>query len=898
VINERPEWRTIFLLFVLSVSIYCGKSSAQEKHVVPGESKQEYFDELILAAFFDSDYISNGVLVKIIENEFYFPLGDVFSLLRFQIFVSTADMRASGWYIDPANVFELNHEKFQVIVNGKESSYNEKSVVSDQYELYTTAENIEKWFPLVLKVDEESQTLLITSSVELPIQKEKKRREKQKKVSSNSISFYSRLKKKIPEYRLISWPASAIRIGSSSKNGSATSFSYDFDLFGDLLGLNGELSVQGSGEGGINRTHLSLGRRDPSRSMFGFLQVAEVEIGDVGLSAASLIGGGAAGRGLKLGNRYLTRRYDVAKADFEGILKSGYEVELYINTRLSNVFHDNGSGRYLFEDVALTHGENVVNLVFYGPNGEKEEQIERVFVGNKTSQFGELFFDFALVDQNKSVFYESISGSDDRSDAKNMTSLLNLGLGVGKGYELTASIAANGSDNPHVFSAINKRSGGSNFRLGIAIDKNRNHAYSLNMFSKYRGVNGSANFTYYSEEYVNLHDSADDARSEQWRFGSDLSKAYDINGINSRSAWRFGTGISGQDSSVESISFSSGLNLKYDLASTSVDARYTDNRLLDETSVSGSFRVRSRFQDWKKASVSLDVGYRLLPEVEIEETAIGAAFRDIGGMDFNARLTHDNADEGETLLSLGTSSDYKNIKITYGFYIDSESSYGMNIGAEYSLLKHPSYFVPRISEYYSADNPRIAVHAFEDVNSNGYYDSGEPSVSNIGLMYNGLPLGTKTDFYGNAVIADLSRDVAHDITVNPSTVVNPYLRPKAPLHAIAPRPGRLSTVQLPLVPTGDVEGFVTFSGGGREVGASNVRLLISSTKTGKQYEVYTEFDGLYAISGVPLGEYTVVIDEEYLESVGLISHPTKLRLNLQKGNSYWADTNFNLKRKE
>lgn len=892
----------VLLVSAFFIIVFSPLSRSEEPNIgkadaaVVDDINLEYAEEMILAVVFEKKYLSEGYWVKVVEGEYYLPLGELFALLKFPIFVSPKEGKMNGWFIDPSKTIDMNLQEHQVRIADEIKAFDIKSIIVDEFDLYATVDLIETWFPLNLVINQATQSLSISSSEDLPLQKAKKRKEQQAALSSGGwVQFRSKLPKNIPDYKIVSWPTAAVRLESGYQNDGSPDLSYEIQLYGDLLGLNGQMSLKGEAGEGLDSAYLSLGRRDPTRSMFGPLKVAEVTVGDTGLSISSLVGGGISGRGIKLSNRPLSQRYDVNRADFEGALKDGYEAELYINSRLVDVFDSSGDGKYLFDEVLLAQGANAVKIVFYGPNGEREEIIDSVFVGQKANELGELMFDFALVEESKLVFDEALSELDEQSESIVLSSALRMSLGLGRGFSLeTSVISKKENKETSIYSSLNKRVNSISYNAAMAMDKSKNTAYSFSAYSNASAYSRSVGVSYFSSGYAQQSDAESVEAVGVWNITSSLSKDYNFQGINSSSAWRVGTSMIGGEA-IDQIGLTGGYDKRFSRLNMILNGSYSNDITTGIISSDGSVRFRSLSRSEKsKISSSFDLSYKAYPDFEVSEASIGASIRDVIDFDVSAKFSYRVADD-ESNISIGARKKYKNLNLILGAYY-GEERIGVRVGLDFSLAKHPSYALPMVDEYSSASFPRVAVHAFEDRNANGSRDIGEPSVANIGVLYNGLPMNIRTDFFGNAVVDRLSQDYAQDLTVNPSTVDNPNLRPRDPLFAVVPRPGRLPTVQLPLVPTGDIEGVVTFSGGGVETSAQNVRVLIRSMVSGKEHEIFTEFDGLYYIAGLPVGEYEVMVDKEYLESVGLLSQPARLILKLTQGDSYRAGANFVLSR--
>src|SRR5207248_7050037 len=95
---------------------------------------------------------------------------------------------------------------------------------------------------------------------------------------------------------------------------------------------------------------------------FGF---GDVEGFDSGLS-----GSVAAGRGAVVTNRPLSARAAFDKTRFEGDLPGGWEAEIYRNGELLAFAKSDSSQRYVFDNVQLLYGDNQIQIILYGPQGQ------------------------------------------------------------------------------------------------------------------------------------------------------------------------------------------------------------------------------------------------------------------------------------------------------------------------------------------------------------------------------------------------------------------------------------------------------------------------------------------------------------------------------------------------
>ena len=108
----------------------------------------------------------------------------------------------------------------------------------------------------------------------------------------------------------------------------------------------------------------------------------------------SAFGGSTAnGRGAVLTNQPLTRSARFDRTQFTGELPPGWDAELYRNGALI-AFDDGkaGDGRYHFDDVEMTYGDNEFEVILYGPQGQEQHRHEAVNVGQDNVPKGQLWY--------------------------------------------------------------------------------------------------------------------------------------------------------------------------------------------------------------------------------------------------------------------------------------------------------------------------------------------------------------------------------------------------------------------------------------------------------------------------------------------------------------------------
>ena len=138
-----------------------------------------------------------------------------------------------------------------------------------------------------------------------------------------------------------------------------------------------------------SRSALRAFRSDPDGGLLGPLDATHFEFGDVAGHNSRLLGSGANGRGVAVTNQPLFTPASFDRTRFEGELPVGWEAEIYRNGQLLGFAETSGDQRYHFDDVQLLYGENRIDIVLYGPQGQVRTRSETVNVGQENVPAGQ-----------------------------------------------------------------------------------------------------------------------------------------------------------------------------------------------------------------------------------------------------------------------------------------------------------------------------------------------------------------------------------------------------------------------------------------------------------------------------------------------------------------------------
>ena len=112
----------------------------------------------------------------------------------------------------------------------------------------------------------------------------------------------------------------------------------------------------------------------------------------------------------------------------------------------------------------------------------------------------------------------------------------------------------------------------------------------------------------------------------------------------------------------------------------------------------------------------------------------------------------------------------------------------------------------------------------------------------------------ETNAEGLALVTGLTVDQPVSLSVDSSSLGDPFWVLQREGAELIPRPGKSTIVNFPVVPTGEVDGTVYLKKGDSEKEVSNVILQLVNNKGETLQEVKSAFDGFYLFTRVLPGK--------------------------------------------
>lgn len=842
--------------------------------------------EVILRVYLRDILLTDAMFAIFKNGKTHLPLAELSSLIDFPIIVDSVSGTADGWFLNPENKFRLDVKRNVAIVNKNEFAIDNSAIFSDELDIYVSIAEIQKWLPLFFDISYAKQTLIIRSSEVLP--KEQARNRLAQNIEKE-VSFSARKPFDVPTYRLIDWPELSVSLGSNFRQGTAPGYDYRVNAAGDLAFMSAALGFSGTNDD-IRSTSLVLSRKNP-RGMLGPLRIVDFEIGDTSQFLPGLIGSSLSGRGARFGNTRLSNKRDLDTIDLQGQQQLDYEVELFVNDRLIGVDRDSTDGEYDFQDVPLFYGQNEIRLEFYGPQGQNFTEKQQTFVGKSNGRKGFFSYEMALVEPNRSVFdlFENDSNNSTQSTENPVALSGSLDLTYGLTRKTTvgltlANIANETATNDapmvtnsnYVNASITTDLSGALLSTDVTMDTNRNLATSTSIKTTVNSYDIDFKQSATQAEFR----TAQQTNAEQ---NQSLTKYQGSAGISRKyfsfPLGRFSYGANSiyrlTHGNQRSIGLGGRVDVQGSLMSLSWDHDYSRNLNNSTTRSAGQIGVRLYPTARSAWSLSSNVQYSDSGNRFFNSGSIRAAGPLAGNGGFNL-TAQQNLEDNQTSYSASLSKRFRQFRFDSTLSATDQGNVALRLGVGIAARKYPGRWLPTFSNY--GGQGAVAAQVFADDNNNNRYDKGEELIEGVRLTRNGLPTNFTTNKNGVALMTGLSFNSSVDLGLIEADINAPDLKFTALDKGILPRAGRIPLVAIPLHRATDLEGTVTIQG---DTPAPNVRMKLTPIDGGESIEIYTEFDGYYYFTGVPLGTYSFGPDPEQLRNAGLVSRPKNKRLVLE-----------------
>ncbi|MEP7315540.1 MAG: SdrD B-like domain-containing protein [Sphingomicrobium sp.] len=777
-------------------------------------------------------------------------LGDLIDALDLPLKVDVSAGTMQGWAIKEANKLAVDRGKSTARYGEKAEKLSATAIrdVPEGWCVDTAA--LGRWFGLSLTPKMSGSALSIESEAKLPVELAAERHRRAAQLKKNaSVELGSLPQVKLP-YRMWRRPAMDFVVSGGVTYRAETGARIDrrtaVYAAGEIaqLSYNAQVSTDDRGKPQVARFRAF--RSDPDGGLLGPLNATNFEFGDVSGRSSKLLGAGASGRGFAVTNQPLYTPTTFDRTRFEGDLQPGWEAEIYRNGQLLGFASSNESQRYIFEDVQLVYGDNQIDIILYGPQGQIRTRTENVNVGQENVPPGSLWYWVGANQPGRDlVNFQRTADTPDRPKAQ-ATAAVAYGIDKNTSVSLVVqSVQLEDERLTYVEGTIRRSIGRALVEVAAARDDKGGMATRAQLLTRLGDVSLSAEAiagndfrlnglreAKYREARVSLDAPIKLGRTVVPVHGDVRYRDRGENGRQLEAAMRLSSHINRFNLSGEMRyrkQWTPGADPPSDELETSLLAsgRIGDVRLRG----SGTWNV--------------------LPQGEFRSAEVSAYWSASEKADFEAAAVYEaSSGVARGRLSHVRRFDTMALAVTGEAATDGSVAVGFNLN--FSL--DPSSRGVRLSRQPLASAGAVRATVYRDLNDNGRRDAGEPFEKGAQVTTGPRLAERTTDANGSVLIPGLTNYVPVAVGIDSSTLADPTLAPRKALQVVTPRPGVAADVEIGLVGAGDIEGSIV-RGDGEGFEGLDVELVDESGKV--IATTRSDYDGFFLFERVAYGKYVI-----------------------------------------
>jgi hypothetical protein len=856
--SRRTALATAALCSFFLVLTLASLNGAQAADTSPIPTPAKSDSEVVVMLDLDGESLAESFVVNEQSGNLSVPvcaLAEVLSLA-----INCQDKRAYGFILEESRPFAIDLEEGYA-VSGRNVFRIKDACFFQNGDLFVDIRELSKWLPIDFTFKVESSTLHMHAREVLPLQGFKKR---QRSIRTRPLTVPKHYDDFTPARVAASVPtvdlASQVILSGKEHAATHSTIRNSVDISGDLLYMSNETHFFAENES-LKRLDVTLYRRSADIFKIGPLAVTQVAIGAA--QAPYVDGIGASTKpmyGLYLSNRPISGASKFLSHDVNGYLPQGWDAELFHNGTQIGYQPPTQEGMYHFVNLRVFYGINDFKVILHGPFGERRESDE-VFISDAITPTGEFFYTLSAgwqpgwtqTDDTTGLSRESnMTLTSDFGISKELTGSALLvrhtdflgaeqdyaGVGIRTAIrytllslDLIQSFSPGDGRNGQLLTA--KSSSRDVFGLNLEVVQRFFHNFDSPQFLKTddplvtrTSVKANSSFTLLEDVRIpySVEIGANTMRSGE---------------AEATSEWRISGGWNGWNGTLE-----------------------TDISYLQRTVYAACLlQISTRLKD---ISVRGQAGISLAPTATPSSINLSAD-KDLGnGLQFNSGFSYDPVSDISG-LRLGISKRLGLLGYSISATGSTNGVYGIDVGVRTSLAADRSNRQGIISAEPLSPYGMIAVSAASPEPGGSF---GKP-LPGIGFLVNGNRATTIAGTKGWPVIAYLQPDFPVDVTVDLTTVEDPFMVPIEDGCHIIPRAGVVSACKFTMTTGGEIDGMVLVkSGKSEEVPLKGVRvdLMVEGARGAKlQASTRSEESGYYLFKAVKPGSYKLVIPDAEID---------------------------------
>jgi hypothetical protein len=775
-------------------------------------------------------------------------LGDFLTTLDVPMRIDLAGKRASGWAFKESNRISIDYAATTASYGGKSEAIAPGTIRETPDGWCVQATALSRWFGIGVKPVTAGAVLVLMSEAKLPVELAVERQRRAQQIHPATFDLRSLPQVRIP-YRMWRTPALDFVVSAGvtyrASDGIRVDRQSSVYAAGELAHLSYNAQLTTNVKGKPRTLRFSAYRSDPDGALLGPLKATHFGFGDVEGFDSGLTGSVATGRGAVITNRPLTVRAAFDRTRFEGDLPAGWEAEIYRNGELLGFAKPNTGQRYVFDDVQLLYGENRVQIILYGPQGQVRTRDELINIGKDNVPAGQTWYWAGANQPNRDLL--ALEKPPDGIIAPRAQATASFEHGLSDRTSVGALARMMLLDDQRLtFVEANVRHslGGALVEVGAARESNGGMAAHAQLLGKIGPVNVSAEAILANDFHLQggRRESLRDYRATidaPLKLGKAIFPAHaDVHYTDRRD------GTSQLDAAAR---LAANLN-RFNLAT---DVTYRRQFFASGPAPPGQFNLgvigTGRFRDVRlRAGADFDMS----PHARFRTAEVSAYWSASDTVDWEGGLTYDSTvHQARARISHIRRLNTMAIALTGEAATDGSLAFGVNLN--FSLDPRHGLGLSRLP---LAQAGAVRATVYRDLNDNGIRDPAEPLEKGALVTTGTTQTGRPTDAKGSVIVGGLNPYQPITVGIDQTSLADPMLVPKAALQVVVPRPGVPADVQIGLVGGGDVEGAVVKGGG---LGFEGLDLELVDAWGKVVATARSDFDGFFLFERVAYGSYEI-----------------------------------------
>ena len=795
-------------------------------------------------------------------------LGDFLTTLDVPVKIDLAAKRANGWAFTEKNRISIDYAGMTAAYGGRAEPIAPGTIRETPEGLCVQASALARWFGIGVKPVTAGSVLILESEAKLPVELAMERQERARHIKpATSYDLNSLPQVRLP-YRM--WRAPALDFVVSAgvtyraKDGVRVDRQSSVYAAGEIARLSYDAQMTTTPKGVPSLVRFRAYRSDPDSRLLGPLKATHFGFGDVEGFDTRLTGSAASGRGAVVTNRPLTTQTAFDRTRFEGDLPAGWEAELYRNSELFGFAKANSSNRYVFDDVQLLYGENRINVVLYGPQGQIRSREEVINVGQDHVPAGKTWYWAGFNQPARDLL--TLHKPPDAAGQPRAQATLSLEHGIDERTSvgvLARAMLIEDQRVTFVEGSVRRSIGSALLEVSAARESTGGIAARAHMLGKFGRVNVNAEALFAND--IHLHGG----RVESLR---DLRAIVDAPVKIGRTVIPAHVEVHFTDrmDGSKQLEAAGRLSANFERFNLATDIRYRKQYVSSGDAPPGELHVgvigSGHVGDVRLRGLA---SFEAAPRARFRDAELSAYWSASENADWEGAIAYDGAaHRGRVRLSHIRRLDTMGIALTGEAATDGSLAFGVNLN--FSLDPRRGITLSRRP---LAQAGMIHALVYRDLNDNGVHESGEPFEKGALITTGTKQAERATDAKGSVIVGGLTAYTPVTVGIDATSLENPMLVPKKALQVVVPRPGVPAEVEIGLVGGGDIEGALVKNGG---LGLEGLDLELLDA-LGKVVAVArTDFDGFFLFERVPYGTYSIRVASESAAAAKIVGD-----LNLQ-----------------